>query len=168
MTAKIDTNVGIEKKWCCTLIGRHDWLQNRSSGGETSVYRQTASKRQQQHVDWSILAYVIFQTFRLTPNIAFKLPRLFLDLVVQPLLHMSHSVWVLNNTRHSAYTPKDVFLMSEPAAGLGRGMACIMRHEVEVTQSNGTRISSSCLMMHAMPLPYYCEIVEKIYITATT
>ena len=80
---------------------------------------------------------------------------------MQPLLHMSHSVRVLNNTRHSVYIPKDVFLMSEPAAGLGRGMACIMRHEVEVTQSNGTRISASCLMMHAMPLPYYCEIVGK-------
>ena len=115
---------------------------------------------------WSILAYITFQTFRLTPNIAFKLPKaipgscaavlacatfclslhkqpsilhipaLFLDSVVQRVLHKSRSVWVLNNTRHSVYIPNDVFLMSEPEAGHWRELDMLLRREGEVTQSN--------------------------------
>ena len=56
------------------------------------------------HNSQSIIAYVTFQTFRLTPNIVYITfhSRLLLDLVVQRLLHKSRSVW------NSIYIPKDL------------------------------------------------------------
>ena len=64
-------------------------------------------------------------------NIAYitSCPRLFLDLVVQRLLHKSRSVW------HSVYIPKDVFLMSEPEAGHGRKLGMFVWRKGELTQS---------------------------------
>ena len=63
-------------------------------------------------------------------------PALFLDSAVQRVLHKSCSVWVLNNTPHSVYIPKDVFLMSEPEAENWQELGMLLRREGEVTQSN--------------------------------
>ena len=87
-----------------------------------------------------------------------------LDSVVQRVLHKSRSVWVLNNTRHSVYIPKD----SQPRQvqtyyqkqdtwgavtclweGRGKWHNPLWRMEVEISPSPHK---------HVTVPPYYCAL----------
>ena len=107
------------------------------------------------------LAYVTFcLSLHKQPSIL-HIPALFLDSVVQRVLHKSRSVWVLNNTRHSVYIPKN----SQPRQvqayyqkqDTGGARTCLWGGGGSDTIHNGGRKWKSPLppQKHVTAPPYY-------------